>query len=95
MFVELLISVYFCTHLLFIGGMDFSIVIWNLLSGQLIRRFVNHAGQVERLFIPPETCCPRVKVCSNNTNVAFFMPHPLSGEFLLQMNFSGMHFPRD
>ncbi|XP_075258711.1 WD repeat-containing protein 7-like isoform X2 [Convolutriloba macropyga] len=45
------------------GGMDFSIVIWNLLSGQLIRRFVNHAGQVERLFIPPETCCPRVKQC--------------------------------
>ncbi|XP_063715280.1 WD repeat-containing protein 7-like isoform X3 [Symsagittifera roscoffensis] len=45
------------------GGMDFSVVIWNLLSGQLIRRFVNHAGQVERLFIPPDTCGPRIRQC--------------------------------
>lgn len=38
------------------GGIDFSINVWDMYTGNLVHRFVVQAGQVLQLLVPPPTC---------------------------------------
>ena len=38
------------------GGMDFSICVWDMYTGQMVHRFVVQAGQVLQLLVPPPSC---------------------------------------
>ncbi|XP_042231917.1 WD repeat-containing protein 7-like isoform X3 [Homarus americanus] len=45
------------------GGIDFSIIVWDMYTGNLIHRFVVQAGQILQLLVPPPTCTPRIQNC--------------------------------
>ncbi|XP_071522768.1 WD repeat-containing protein 7 isoform X4 [Panulirus ornatus] len=45
------------------GGIDFSINVWDMYTGNLVHRFVVQAGQVLQLLVPPPTCTPRIQNC--------------------------------
>lgn len=38
------------------GGIDFSINVWDMYTGNLVHRFVVQAGQILQLLVPPPTC---------------------------------------
>ena len=38
------------------GGIDFSINVWDIYTGNLVHRFVVQAGQITQLLLPPPTC---------------------------------------
>ncbi|KAK4313733.1 hypothetical protein Pmani_014954 [Petrolisthes manimaculis] len=45
------------------GGIDFSINVWDMYTGNLVHRFVVQAGQVLQLLVPPPTCTTRIQYC--------------------------------
>nr|XP_027238143.1 WD repeat-containing protein 7-like [Penaeus vannamei] len=45
------------------GGIDFSINVWDMYTGNLVHRFVVQAGQILQLLVPPPTCTPRIQNC--------------------------------
>ncbi|XP_064096982.1 WD repeat-containing protein 7-like isoform X3 [Macrobrachium nipponense] len=45
------------------GGIDFSINVWDMYTGNLVHRFVVQAGQILQLLVPPPTCMPRIQNC--------------------------------
>ncbi|XP_076033939.1 WD repeat-containing protein Rbcn-3B isoform X3 [Oratosquilla oratoria] len=45
------------------GGIDFSISVWDMYTGNLVHRFVVQAGPIVQLLVPPPTCTPRIQNC--------------------------------
>lgn len=45
------------------GGIDFSVILWDLNTGQLIHRFCVHAGEITQLLAPPSACSVRIQKC--------------------------------
>uniref|UniRef100_A0A336LGZ9 CSON011489 protein n=1 Tax=Culicoides sonorensis TaxID=179676 RepID=A0A336LGZ9_CULSO len=45
------------------GGVDFSVCLWDLYSGNLLHRFCIHAGEITQLLAPPNSCSPRIQKC--------------------------------
>ncbi|CAL4059561.1 unnamed protein product [Meganyctiphanes norvegica] len=45
------------------GGIDFSINVWDMYTGNLVHRFVVQAGPILQLLVPPPTCTPRIQNC--------------------------------
>ncbi|KAI6215429.1 hypothetical protein M3Y94_00384300 [Aphelenchoides besseyi] len=45
------------------GGMDFSVVVWNIVTGLKMHRFCSQGGPVFRMIIPPDNCNPRILHC--------------------------------
>ncbi|XP_076449576.1 WD repeat-containing protein 7-like isoform X2 [Babylonia areolata] len=53
-------------HHLLSGGLDFSVILWDINSGSRIHTFTVHGGMLEQLIVPPANCNPRIlsSVCS-------------------------------
>ena len=49
-------SVRYDQTLLVSGGMDFSVILWDLSSGTQLYSFSVHAGEINRLITPPDNC---------------------------------------
>ncbi|KAL8204065.1 UNVERIFIED_CONTAM: WD repeat-containing protein 7 [Gekko kuhli] len=45
------------------GGVDFSIIIWDIFSGEMKHIFCVHGGEITQLLVPPENCSSRVQHC--------------------------------
>ncbi|XP_072038348.1 WD repeat-containing protein 7-like isoform X2 [Amphiura filiformis] len=45
------------------GGVDFSILLWDIFSGSLLHTFCVHGGEITRMVVPPENCNARVLTC--------------------------------
>lgn len=38
------------------GGVDFSVIIWDIFSGDMKHIFCVHGGEITQLLVPPENC---------------------------------------
>ncbi|KAF2975449.1 hypothetical protein EK904_005038 [Melospiza melodia maxima] len=45
------------------GGVDFSVIIWDIFSGEMKHIFCVHGGEITQLLVPPENCSARVQHC--------------------------------
>ncbi|XP_078738105.1 WD repeat-containing protein 7-like isoform X1 [Lampetra fluviatilis] len=45
------------------GGVDFSVILWDIISGEMLHTFCIHGGEILQLLVPPEGCSPRVQHC--------------------------------
>ncbi|XP_067401543.1 WD repeat-containing protein 7 isoform X4 [Emydura macquarii macquarii] len=45
------------------GGVDFSVIIWDIFSGEMKYIFCVHGGEITQLLVPPENCSARVQHC--------------------------------
>ncbi|KAI6240020.1 hypothetical protein M3Y99_00485600 [Aphelenchoides fujianensis] len=45
------------------GGMDFAVVVWNIVTGSKLHRFCSQGGPIFRMVIPPDNCNPRILHC--------------------------------
>ncbi|XP_054035262.1 WD repeat-containing protein 7 [Dryobates pubescens] len=50
-------------RLLLSGGVDFSVILWDIFSGELKHSFCVHGGEVTQLLVPPDSCSARVQHC--------------------------------
>ncbi|XP_071826245.1 WD repeat-containing protein 7-like [Apostichopus japonicus] len=51
------------SHHLVSGGIDFTICLWDLFSGNKLHTFCVHGGELTQLLVPPENCNARVLTC--------------------------------
>ncbi|KAL5257997.1 hypothetical protein ACHWQZ_G012823 [Mnemiopsis leidyi] len=59
-------------NILYSGGVDFSVKIWDWKKGKLLQSFTTHTGPVTRLFLPPTQATGKlrgsvVSVCQDNS----------------------------
>lgn len=45
------------------GGVDFSVIIWDIFSGEMKHILCVHGGEITQLLVPPENCSARVQHC--------------------------------
>ncbi|XP_069369781.1 WD repeat-containing protein 7 isoform X2 [Paralichthys olivaceus] len=45
------------------GGVDFSVIVWDIFTGEMKHIFCVHGGEITQLIIPPENCSNRVQHC--------------------------------
>ncbi|KAI5091513.1 WD repeat-containing protein 7, partial [Silurus meridionalis] len=45
------------------GGVDFSVIVWDIFTGEMKHIFCVHGGEITQLLVPPETCSIRVQNC--------------------------------
>lgn len=45
------------------GGVDFSVIIWDIFTGEMKHIFCVHGGEITQLIVPPENCSTRVQHC--------------------------------
>ncbi|TRY54274.1 hypothetical protein DNTS_010122 [Danionella cerebrum] len=45
------------------GGVDFSVIIWDIFTGEMKHVFCVHGGEITQLIVPPENCSTRVQHC--------------------------------
>ncbi|KAM4643450.1 LOW QUALITY PROTEIN: WD repeat-containing protein 7 [Amazona ochrocephala] len=45
------------------GALDFSVILWDMASGELQHLFRVHGGEITQLLVPPESCSARVQHC--------------------------------
>ncbi|NXD46085.1 WDR7 protein, partial [Copsychus sechellarum] len=45
------------------GGVDFSVIVWDIFSGEMKHIFCVHGGDISQLLVPPENCSARVQHC--------------------------------
>uniref|UniRef100_A0A9J8ARB6 WD repeat domain 7 n=1 Tax=Cyprinus carpio carpio TaxID=630221 RepID=A0A9J8ARB6_CYPCA len=45
------------------GGVDFSVIIWDIFTGEMKHIFCIHGGEITQLIVPPENCSTRVQHC--------------------------------
>lgn len=38
------------------GGMDFAVIVWNIVTGTKLHRFCSQGGPILRLVVPPDNC---------------------------------------
>ncbi|XP_041914842.1 WD repeat-containing protein 7 isoform X3 [Alosa sapidissima] len=45
------------------GGVDFSVIVWDIFTGEMKHIFCVHGGEITQLLVPPENCSTRVSHC--------------------------------
>ncbi|KPP80195.1 WD repeat-containing protein 7-like [Scleropages formosus] len=45
------------------GGVDFSVIVWDIFTGEMKHIFCVHGGEITQLLVPPENCSTRVQHC--------------------------------
>uniref|UniRef100_W5M7M9 WD repeat domain 7 n=1 Tax=Lepisosteus oculatus TaxID=7918 RepID=W5M7M9_LEPOC len=45
------------------GGVDFSVIVWDIFTGEMKHIFCVHGGEITQLLVPPENCSNRVQHC--------------------------------
>ncbi|XP_063815788.1 WD repeat-containing protein 7 isoform X2 [Pseudophryne corroboree] len=45
------------------GGVDFSVIVWDIFSGEMKHIFCVHGGEITQLLVPPDSCSTRVQHC--------------------------------
>ena len=45
------------------GSLDFSIILWNINTGEMVHRFVVQTGEILQLSVPPNNVNPRILQC--------------------------------
>ncbi|XP_010013416.1 PREDICTED: WD repeat-containing protein 7, partial [Nestor notabilis] len=45
------------------GALDFSVIVWDIFSGDMKHLFCVHGGDITQLLVPPENCSARVQHC--------------------------------
>uniref|UniRef100_A0A8C5HNE0 WDR72-like alpha-solenoid domain-containing protein n=1 Tax=Gouania willdenowi TaxID=441366 RepID=A0A8C5HNE0_GOUWI len=45
------------------GGVDFSVIVWDIFTGEMKHIFCVHGGEITQLIVPPENCSNRVQHC--------------------------------
>ncbi|XP_063066632.1 WD repeat-containing protein 7 [Engraulis encrasicolus] len=45
------------------GGVDFSVIVWDIFTGEMKHIFCVHGGEITQLIVPPENCSTRVSHC--------------------------------
>ncbi|NXA10649.1 WDR7 protein, partial [Sapayoa aenigma] len=45
------------------GGVDFSVIVWDIFSGEMKHIFCVHGGEITQLLVPPDNCSARVQHC--------------------------------
>nr|XP_014343100.1 PREDICTED: WD repeat-containing protein 7 [Latimeria chalumnae] len=45
------------------GGVDFSVIVWDIFNGEMKHIFCVHGGEITQLLVPPENCSARVQHC--------------------------------
>ncbi|XP_043930841.1 WD repeat-containing protein 7 isoform X2 [Protopterus annectens] len=45
------------------GGVDFSVIVWDIFSGEMKHIFCVHGGEITQLLVPPENCSARIQHC--------------------------------
>ncbi|CAL9683307.1 unnamed protein product [Knipowitschia caucasica] len=45
------------------GGVDFSVIVWDIFTGEMKHIFCVHGGEISQLLVPPENCSTRVQHC--------------------------------
>uniref|UniRef100_A0A8C5AUD7 WD repeat domain 7 n=1 Tax=Gadus morhua TaxID=8049 RepID=A0A8C5AUD7_GADMO len=45
------------------GGVDFSVIVWDIFTGEMKHIFCVHGGEISQLIVPPENCSTRVQHC--------------------------------
>ncbi|XP_076019795.1 WD repeat-containing protein 7 [Genypterus blacodes] len=45
------------------GGVDFSVIVWDIFTGEMKHIFCVHGGEITQLIMPPENCSTRVQHC--------------------------------
>lgn len=38
------------------GGVDFSVIVWDIFTGEMKHIFCVHGGEITQLLVPPENC---------------------------------------
>lgn len=38
------------------GGVDFSVIVWDIFTGEMKHIFCVHGGEITQLIVPPENC---------------------------------------
>lgn len=50
------------------GGVDFSVIVWDIFTGEMKHIFCVHGGEITQLIVPPENCSVRplnfIALCS-------------------------------
>ena len=41
------------------GGVDFSVIVWDIFTGEMKHIFCVHGGEISQLIVPPENCSVR------------------------------------
>jgi WD40 repeat protein len=47
------------------GGMDFAVIVWDIVTGSKVHRFCAQGGPVLRIVVPPENCNVIFLLCIN------------------------------
>lgn len=55
------------------GSKDFSIILWNINTGEMIHRFVVQTGEILQLSVPPNTVNVRAKKKIFSINLHFWL----------------------
>ncbi|XP_065519802.1 WD repeat-containing protein 7-like isoform X1 [Lathamus discolor] len=45
------------------GAVDFSVILWDIFSGEMKHLFLVHGGEITQLLVPPDNCSARVQHC--------------------------------
>ncbi|XP_051906947.1 WD repeat-containing protein 7 isoform X2 [Hippocampus zosterae] len=45
------------------GGVDFSVIVWDIFTGEMKHIFCVHGGEITQLIVPPENCSTRAQHC--------------------------------
>ncbi|XP_029566373.1 WD repeat-containing protein 7 isoform X3 [Salmo trutta] len=45
------------------GGVDFSVIVWDIFTGEMKHVFCIHGGEITQILVPPENCSNRVQHC--------------------------------
>lgn len=64
------------------GGVDFSVIVWDIFTGEMKHIFCVHGGEITQLIVPPENCSvsrppPLCRAASFISAVSFLSPSSL------------------
>ncbi|XP_056147165.1 WD repeat-containing protein 7 [Lampris incognitus] len=51
------------------GGVDFSVIVWDIFTGEMKHIFCVHGGEITQLIVPPENCSGNLPKYSHNSLV--------------------------
>ncbi|XP_063310000.1 WD repeat-containing protein 7 isoform X2 [Pelobates fuscus] len=57
------VSTRYDQRILISGGVDFSVIMWDIFSGEMKHIFCVHGGEITQLLVPPDSCSTRVQNC--------------------------------
>lgn len=60
------------------GGVDFSVIVWDIFTGEMKHIFCVHGGEITQLIVPPENCSVSRSVGPSVGHLLCCRPPPLS-----------------